>query len=111
MIEEALFLLLGLILAFNIGLLYALRRCEALLHGLELTAGTMDPTSAVDAMRQEVGDLVAEVVGSMRPPTIADHLGGVMAQFAQMRMMKMMQAEGMLPDAVSQAMDDSSPLD
>jgi len=111
MIEEALFLLLGLILAFNIGLLYALRRCEALLHGLELTATTIDPQSAVDAMRQEVGDLVAEVVGGMRPPTIADHLGGVMAQFAQMRMMKMMQAEGMLPDAVSQAMDDSSPLD
>jgi len=111
MIEEALFLLLGLILAFNIGLLWALRRCEALLLGLEFTAGTLDPSSAVDAMREEVGDLVAEVVGSMRPPTIADHLGGVMAQFAQMRMMKMMQAEGMLPDAVAQAMDDASPLD
>lgn len=111
MIEEALFLLLGLILAFNIGLLWALRRCEALLHGLEFTAGTLDPSSAVDAMREEVGDLVAEVVGSMRPPTIADHLGGVMAQFAQMRMMKMMQADGMLPDAVAQAIDDASPLD
>ena len=32
----------------------------------------------------------------MAPPTIMDHLGGVISQFAQMKLMKAMKEEGMM---------------
>ena len=106
--------LLGLLVAFNIGHLTTLKRCESALLALTLESKALtsfDPASLFDDLRDEVGEMVSELVAQMRVPTVADHLGGVMAQFAQMRMMKMMQAEGMLPDAVSEAMDDASSLD
>ena len=111
MINEVLFTLLGLLLAFQVGMMLALRRCEALLHSFDLALRTSSPDAAVEAMQEEVGAIVQDVLASMRPPSIADHLGGVVAQFAQMRMMKMLQAEGMLPDAVSQTMENDSGLD
>ena len=105
MIDEVLFLLLGLLVAFNIGVWIAIRRCESLLTTISYDAKGLNPDDTVDALREEVGSLVQEVIGTMRPPTIADHLGGVLSQFAQMRLMKMMQSEGMLPDAVSQTIE------
>jgi len=105
MIDEVLFLLLGLLVAFNIGVFIAIRRCEALLTAISYDAKALNPDDTVDALRDEVGALVQDVIGSMRQPTIADHLGGVLSQFAQMRLMKMMQSEGMLPDAVAQSIE------
>jgi len=105
MIDEVLFLLLGLLVAFNIGVFIAIRRCESLLTAISYDAKGLNPDETVDALKEEVGALVQEVIGTMRPPTIADHLGGVLSQFAQMRLMKMMQADGMLPDVVAQGIE------
>jgi len=110
-LNEVLFVLLGLLLAFQVGMTMTLRRCEALLHGFNLDLAATSPDDAVSAMRDEVGALVQDVLEGMRPPTIADHLGGVLAQWAQIKMMKEVQQSGVLPDAVSELMDDGSTLD
>ena len=111
MIESALFVLLGLLLAFQIGMMLALRRCESLLHSFNIDLQTTSPESAIDAMKDEVGNLVEDVLSSMRQPTIADHLGGVLAQWAQMKMMREFQASGVLPSAVEDGIDTGAPLD
>jgi len=107
MLESVLFALLGLLVAFNVGHLLTLRRCESALLALTLESKALtswDPATVVDEIRSEVGDLVAEVVGGMRPPTIADHLGGVLAQFAQIRMMRSLQEVGDLAGPVADAL-------
>ena len=48
----------------------------------------------IDGIREELLDVVNATIQQMRPPNIADHLGGILNQFAQMKMMKMMQKEG-----------------
>ena len=48
----------------------------------------------IDGIREELLDVVNSTIQQMRPPNIADHLGGILNQFAQMKMMKMMQKEG-----------------
>jgi len=114
MLEEVMFTLLGLLVAFNVGHLLTLRRCESALLALSIESRRLtdyDPTSVLDEMKDEVQNLVLEVIQSMKTPTIADHLGGVVAQFAQMRMMKMLHAEGMLPDGSPLATDDAGTLD
>ena len=114
MLEEVMFTLLGLLVAFNVGHLLTLRRCESALLALSIESRRLtdyDPTNVLDEMKDEVQNLVLEVVSSMKTPTIADHLGGVAAQFAQMRMMKMLHAEGMLPDGSPLATDDAGTLD
>lgn len=109
MIEEVLFALLGLLVAFNVGHLLTLRRCEGALLALTLESKALtsfDPAGIITDLKEEVGDMVAEIIGNMRQPTIADHLGGVMAQFAHMKMMKSLQESGMIdavPDALSMA--------
>ena len=115
MIEEVLFALLGLLLAFNVGHLLTLRRCEGALLALTLESKALtsfDPAGIITELKDEVGEMVAEIIGSMRQPTIADHLGGVMAQFAQMKMMKSLQESGIMdavPDALS--IDDAMDVD
>jgi hypothetical protein len=111
MTNEVLFVLLGLLLAFQVGMMFALRRCEALLTSFNLDLVSANPEGAVEAMREEVGGLVEDVLSSMRPPTIADHLGGVLAQWAQMKMMREFQASGVLPNAVEDSIDAGAPLD
>jgi len=99
MIEEVLFALLGLLVAFNVGHLLTLRRCEGALLALTLESKALtsfDPAALMGNLKEEVGDMVAEIIGTMRQPTIADHLGGVMAQFAQMKMMKSLQESGIM---------------
>lgn len=101
MLEEVLFALLGLLVAFNVGHLLTLRRCETALFALTLESKALsafDPAAIVEEMKEETLNLVHEVMGQMKTPSIADHLGGVVAQFAQMRMMRMLQAEGMMPE-------------
>lgn len=114
MLEEVLFVLLGLLVSFNIGHLLTLRRCETALLALTLESKALtqfDPGAMVNSLRDEVGEIVADVMASIRTPTVADHLGGVVAQFAQMRMMKALQADGMLPVAVDDSIDDGGTLD
>ena len=98
MTEELLLVLLGLLVAFNVGHFATLKKCEQALLSLTIESTRLtdfDPGHLFDEMREEVGQMVEAVVASMRQPTIADHLGGVVSQFAQMRMMKMLQAENL----------------
>lgn len=103
MIEEVLFVLLGLLVAFNVGHLLTLRRCEGALLALTLESKALtnfDPGSIVDEIRADVETLVGDLIGGMRPPTIADHLGGVLAQFAQVRLMRSLQNDPALHEAL-----------
>ena len=43
-------------------------------------------------LREDLEDLIQETIGTMRPPQIMDHLGGIMAQWAQFKMAKEMNA-------------------
>jgi len=108
MLNEVLFTLLGLLVAFNVGHLLTLRRCETALLALTLESKALtswDPGQMIEDLRAEVGDMVADVVQNMRMPTVADHLGGVVAQFAQMRMMKMMQDSDLMPPVLDALTD------
>ncbi len=113
--EEVLFVILGLLVAFNVGHFLTLRRCEGALLALTMESRKLtdfDPGSILEDVREEVVDVVTSMVNQMRPPTVADHLGGVVAQFAQMRMMKMLREEsGGLLDVVSPSIGDESTLD
>ena len=110
MIEEVLFTLLGLLLAFQVGMMLTLKRCEALVLALNADLENASPQATIDSIRDEMGDIIEHLMGTMRTPTIADHLGGVISQFAQVRLMKMMQAEGMMPDGPG-AIEEGASLD
>lgn len=95
--------LLGVCLACIIALMIRLEAChralivmadnvkEAFKRDIQEINASFDD-SIIDNIREEILD----VVQNMRPPTIADHLGGIMGQFAQMKLMKMMKEEGMM---------------
>ena len=107
-------MLLGLLVAFNVGHLLTLRRCEGALLALTLESKALtsfDPASIATDLREEVADIVADVMANIRTPTMADHLGGVISQFAQVRMMKALQADGMLPVADALTDEHGSALD
>ena len=96
MSEEVLWVVLGLLVAFNVGHFATLRKCEAALLALTVESQRLtdwNPSDLLEDLNQDVAGMVQDVIASMRTPTIADHLGGVISQFAQMRMMKMLQAE------------------
>ena len=102
MSEEVLWVILGLLVAFNVGHFATLRKCEAALMALTVESQRLtawDPSSIMEDLNGEVAQMVADVMASMRTPTIADHLGGVISQFAQMRMMKMLQSESTIAQA------------
>ena len=100
MTEELLLIMLSLLIAFNFGHFATLRKCESALLALSLEAKAVsdfNPNDILQELNEEIGAIVSEVVGSLRQPTLGDYLGGVISQFAQMRMMKMLEADGMLP--------------
>jgi len=66
----------------------------------EASLNTSD--SFVDTIREDLLETVNGVIQNMQPPTIVDHLGGVIQQFAQMKLMKAMKEEGMIPDQLAQ---------
>lgn len=66
----------------------------------EASLNTSD--SFVDTIREDLLDTVNGVIQNMQPPTVLDHLGGVLQQFAQMKLMKAMKEEGMIPDQLAQ---------
>ena len=99
MIDEILLLCLGLMIAFNFGHFMTLRRCEGALLSLSMEAKTLseyDPSPMIEDLMGEVTDILTQALSAMRTPSIADHLGGVISQFAQMKMVRMMKNEGML---------------
>jgi hypothetical protein len=53
------------------------------------------PEINIDSIKDELLDVVQDLMANMRIPSIADHLGGVFAQFMQMKQMKMAQDLGL----------------
>jgi hypothetical protein len=53
------------------------------------------PEINIDSIKEELLDVVENLMVNMRIPSIADHLGGVVAQFMQMKQMKMAQELGL----------------
>ena len=53
------------------------------------------PEINIDSIKDELLDVVENLMANMRIPSIADHLGGVFAQFMQMKQMKMAQEMGL----------------
>jgi hypothetical protein len=107
-INEMLLVMFGLLLAFNVGHFFTLKECKNALLRISMDAkqvSEFNPNDLLDEVSNEISGVVHELVSNMRTPTVADHLGGVISQFAQMRMMKMMQSEGMLPDALQEAIE------
>ncbi len=58
-----------------------------------------------DELRESLEDLIAETIGSMRTPQLADHLGAMAQQFFQMKMAKQMQEMGTLLPTMADSHD------
>jgi len=56
------------------------------------------PDINFDDLKEELMGMVEELMQSMRIPTIADHLGGIATNFMQMKMVRMQQDLGMIPE-------------
>ena len=64
------------------------------------------PEINIDSIKEELLDVVENLMANMRIPSIADHLGGVVAQFMQMKQMKMAQEMGLTGGQELDAIDD-----
>lgn len=53
-----------------------------------LNADVKVPTSFLDELKDEMGDLVHETIQNLQPPNAADHVMGALAQMIQMRAMQ-----------------------
>ena len=64
----------------------------------------------VDEMREAVEEIIADQLGTMRTPQLADHLGAILQQWAQVKMQKdihrMNNAAQLVTDGVSPLQDD-----
>lgn len=103
----ALGMLVGLLLSAMVLLLWRLEKCHSsianMASNLHLSlkqdienVSTETSDSFIDEIREELLNIVSQTIETMRPPNIADHLGGILNQFAQMKMMKMMQRDGFM---------------
>ena len=64
------------------------------------------PEINIDSIKDELLDVVEDLMANMRIPSIADHLGGVVAQFMQMKQMKMAQDMGLTAGPETEVSDD-----
>ena len=53
------------------------------------------PDINLDSIKNELIDVVEDLMANMRIPSIADHLGGAVSSFLQMKQMKMAQDLGL----------------
>lgn len=85
--------LIGMNAALGALLWWRLEKNALLLkHELTVTAAsikTVEPT--FDGLKDDLADLIHDTIGEMRPPAIADHLGGILSQWAQLKFAKQMQ--------------------
>jgi NTP pyrophosphatase (non-canonical NTP hydrolase) len=100
MVEVSLGLLWGMGTVWVALIWWRLERNALILkHELAEAARAVEAASPtnfnITDLKAELEDLIADTIGSMQPPSIADHLGGVLAQWAQIKMMK--EAQGMGP--------------
>ena len=64
------------------------------------------PEINIDSIKDELLDVVEDLMANMRIPSIADHLGGVVAQIMQMKQMKMAQELGLAGGSQPDESDD-----
>jgi len=94
-----------------LGTLWA--RLTALERAFErLINASEDITDPKDMISEAIGDIedgiqetVSSVMEQMRVPTIADHLGGMLAQWGQMKLMKEAENMGLNAPALEQDID------
>jgi len=55
------------------------------------------PDLNFDSLKEDLMEMVEEIMANMRIPTIADHAAGALSQFMQMKQMKMAQDFGLVP--------------
>lgn len=57
------------------------------------------PSSFVDELKDEMFNIVEDTLQNLSPPTAADHLMGTLSQLFQMKMMKNLNLDSVLPPA------------
>tara|TARA_R110000737_G_scaffold42959_2_gene63511 strand:- start:531 stop:905 length:375 start_codon:yes stop_codon:yes gene_type:complete len=65
------------------------------------------PDLNFDSLKEDLSDMVEDIMANMRIPSIADHFGGIASQFMQMKQMKMAQEFGLVPPHEQIDQDDS----
>ena len=64
------------------------------------------PEINIDSIKEELLEVIEDLMANMRIPSIADHLGGVLSQFMQMKQMKMAQELGLSGGSPPDNIDD-----
>jgi hypothetical protein len=64
------------------------------------------PDINIDSIKEELLDVVEDLMANMRIPSWGDHLGGVFSQFMQMKQMKMAQELGLSGGSPPDDIDD-----
>ena len=89
---------LGLCVACVAFLAYRFEKSNMLLRHevqqgiLKIESKTLPDFPTLDELRDEVEDIIAQSMGQMRTPQIADHLGAILQQWAQVKLAKEMNA-------------------
>lgn len=55
------------------------------------------PDLNFESLKEDLMEMVEDIMANMRIPTIADHAAGAISQFMQMKQMKMAQDFGLVP--------------
>lgn len=66
-------------------------------HEIERSARTLakaagDPAEIIDGLADEMQSVIGEAMATFRTPQLADHLGAILSQWAQIKMAKEMNA-------------------
>jgi len=86
-----------------------LKKSEAnrLQHDIERALDSIKmPDINLDSIKEELLDVVEDLMANMRIPSIADHLGGAVQQFMHMKSLKMQQELGLSNVAQSEEIHD-----
>ena len=91
----------GLLLIGGGVLAYRIEKCNVnIKHQLEIGMQKIEqkgvPSLDIEELKEELEDLIAETIGSMRQPQMIDHLGGILQQWAQIKFAKEMQTMNMM---------------
>ena len=65
------------------------------------------PDLNFDSLKEDLMEMVEDVMANMRIPSIADHLGGAVQQFMHMKALKMQQELGFAPPSEEPDQEDS----
>ena len=64
----------------------------------EALAGIQMPDINFDSLKEDMLEMVEDLMANMRIPTIADHAAGALAQFMQMKQMRLAESMGFSPE-------------